>query len=91
MSQHLCLTLLLANAPFTANPPAVTHTHYPGETWIDQLPVVDDSGELNYSLAGFLFSFILIVNWTLLQASLPRKIVVKSFFMCRVCMHMSVP
>jgi hypothetical protein len=38
-----------------------------GETWIDDMPVVGDDGVLNFSIAIFIFSFILIVNWTLLQ------------------------
>ncbi len=41
-----------------------------GETWVDELPVVKEDGELNIAFASFLFSFVLIVNWTLLQASL---------------------
>jgi hypothetical protein len=40
-----------------------------GETWVGDLPVVDDNGSLNVSIALFIFSFVLIVNWTLLQAS----------------------
>ena len=39
-----------------------------GETWVDELPVVAEGGELNIAFASFLFSFVLIVNWTLLQA-----------------------
>ena len=40
-----------------------------GETWVDELPVVKEDGELNFAFASFLFSFVLIVNWTLLQAA----------------------
>lgn len=40
-----------------------------GETWVDELPVVKEDGELNFAFASFLFSFVLIVNWTLLQAT----------------------
>jgi hypothetical protein len=39
-----------------------------GETWVDELPVVKEDGDLNIAFASFLFSFVLIVNWTLLQA-----------------------
>jgi hypothetical protein len=39
-----------------------------GETWVDELPVVNEDGNLNIAFASFLFSFVLIVNWTLLQA-----------------------
>ncbi len=39
-----------------------------GETWVDELPVVNENGDLNIAFASFLFSFVLIVNWTLLQA-----------------------
>jgi hypothetical protein len=34
-----------------------------GETWVDELPVINEGGDLNL----FLFSFVLVVNWTLLQ------------------------
>jgi hypothetical protein len=38
-----------------------------GETWVDELPVVHEGGDLNFGFALFLFSFVLVVNWTLLQ------------------------
>jgi hypothetical protein len=40
-----------------------------GETWVDELPVVNEGGDLNIAFAMFLFSFVLVVNWTLLQAN----------------------
>ncbi len=39
-----------------------------GETWVEELPVVGEDGTLNLSMAVFIFSFILVVDWTLLQA-----------------------
>jgi hypothetical protein len=45
-----------------------------GETWIDSYPVINEDGSLNTAIAIFLFSFILIVNWTLLQVSWPASV-----------------
>jgi hypothetical protein len=41
-----------------------------GETWVDGMDVIDaESGAVNWLIGGYIFSFILLVNWTLLQVS----------------------
>ncbi len=40
-----------------------------GETWIDGVPVVQNDGSLHKPLALFLLTYIIIVNWVLLQVS----------------------
>jgi Ca2+-binding EF-hand superfamily protein len=40
-----------------------------GETWIDSLDRITEDGKLNGPAVVFIFSFIVIVNWTLLQVS----------------------
>ena len=37
-----------------------------GETWVDGIDVTDEDGNVNWSLGGYILSFIAIVNWTLL-------------------------
>jgi hypothetical protein len=50
-----------------------------GETWVDELSIVNEGGDLNLSFAVFLFSFVLVVNWTLLQASVMFGLSIQSF------------
>ena len=38
-----------------------------GEPWLDVLQVIGDDGNVDYDMAVYIFSFILIVAWTLLQ------------------------
>lgn len=43
-----------------------------GETWIGEppdegMPIINDEGYVNWGTAAFVMSFIVIVNWTLLQ------------------------
>ena len=40
-----------------------------GETWLDSLPRWNDDGTLNYGPNFFVFSYIVIVVWVLLQVS----------------------
>ena len=41
-----------------------------GDTWVDGMDVLDaESGTVNWAVGVYVFSFILIVNWTLLQVS----------------------
>jgi hypothetical protein len=41
-----------------------------GDTWIDNMDVLDkESGLVDWGMGAFVFSFILVVNWTLLQVS----------------------
>jgi len=40
-----------------------------GDTWIEGVDVLDESGAVNWAIGGYVFSFVLIVNWTLLQVS----------------------
>ncbi len=41
-----------------------------GETWLDELVLLDtETGTLNYGTALFVFSYIVIVVWILLQVS----------------------
>jgi len=41
-----------------------------GDTWIDNMDVLDkESGLVDWGIGAFVFSFILVVNWTLLQVS----------------------
>jgi hypothetical protein len=48
-----------------------------GETWIGEppdegMPIINDEGFVNWGTAAFVMSFIVIVNWTLLQVPPPR-------------------
>jgi hypothetical protein len=40
-----------------------------GETWVDGLPAYSEDGALNYGAAAFVYSYIVIVVWILLQVS----------------------
>jgi hypothetical protein len=40
-----------------------------GDTWVDGMDVLNAEGSVNWAVGGYVFSFILIVNWTLLQVS----------------------
>ena len=40
-----------------------------GETWVDEVPQVDEEGNVQWALGIYIMSFILICNWTLLQVS----------------------
>ena len=40
-----------------------------GETWIEGVPVLDNDGLVNWGVGGYIMSFTIIVNWTLLQVS----------------------
>ena len=40
-----------------------------GDTWIAEVPQVDEEGKVEWGLGIFIMSFILICNWTLLQVS----------------------
>ena len=37
------------------------------ETWVSGIPVVDESGDVDWGTGAFVLSFVLVVNWTLLQ------------------------
>jgi hypothetical protein len=39
------------------------------DTWVEGVDVLDESGAVNWAIVGYVFSFVLIVNWTLLQVS----------------------
>jgi hypothetical protein len=41
-----------------------------GDAWVDSLPYVNDDGTTNMGVVVFLYSFILVVNWTLLPITL---------------------
>jgi hypothetical protein len=38
-----------------------------GETWIDTVPAVLESGDLNHGFAAFIFSYIILNVWLVLQ------------------------
>jgi voltage-gated sodium channel len=40
-----------------------------GETWVDGSPIVRDDGTVDWPTAAFVMSFVIVVNWTLLQVS----------------------
>ena len=40
-----------------------------GETWIEHQPVLRDDGTVDWATAGFIISYVLVINWTLLQVS----------------------
>ena len=40
-----------------------------GETWVDGSPILRDDGTVDWSTAAFVISFVIVVNWTLLQVS----------------------
>lgn len=40
-----------------------------GETWVEGMPVLLESDEVDWALGGYIVSFIIVVNWTLLQVS----------------------
>lgn len=37
------------------------------DKWPDDLPGFDDDGDLDWSVIIFLFSFVVVISWTLLQ------------------------
>jgi voltage-gated sodium channel len=41
-----------------------------GETWIESVDVADEEGNVNWGTGGFVMSYILIINWTLLQVGM---------------------
>ena len=40
-----------------------------GETWIEGVDVLNDDGSLHWGAGLFVTSFVIVVNWTLLQVS----------------------
>ena len=40
-----------------------------GETWIEHQPVLRGDGTVDWATAGFIISYVLVINWTLLQVS----------------------
>jgi hypothetical protein len=38
-----------------------------GETWVDTVPTVLESGDLNHGFAAFVFSYIILNVWLVLQ------------------------
>ena len=41
-----------------------------GETWIEGKPILRDDGKVDWGTAAFIISYVVIINWTLLQVSL---------------------
>ncbi len=69
-----------------------------GETWLDELVLLDtDTGELYYGTALFVFSYIVVVVWILLQVSVAVLLVTSIPSSCRwssllrlICMSIMV-
>ena len=69
-----------------------------GETWLDELVLLDtDTGELYYGTALFVFSYIVVVVWILLQVSVAVLLVTSipsscrwSSFLCLIRMSIMV-
>ena len=38
-----------------------------GETWIDGIPIANEDSNVDWATGAFVISFVLIVNWTLIQ------------------------
>ena len=49
-----------------------------GETWVDELAAADENGNPNFGTAFFIYSYIVIVVWILLQVSVAVLLVVDS-------------
>ena len=53
--------------------------------------MVDSTGNLNYGIAIFLFSFVLIVNWTLLQVLPICSVRPVQCMQCTTCLPLENP
>lgn len=60
---------------------AATDSKAGSETWVSGIPVVGDSGEVDWGTGAFVLSFVLVVNWTLLQGG---KAFIPPFHTCRL-------
>ena len=40
-----------------------------GEPWVAEIPYLNEDGSTNSSFAIFLVTYVLVVNWTLLQVT----------------------